>query len=54
MGKEVQIEIPMDVEIMGYEHTLRLGGPEEIREVINHEWLSQTVISSYMRYYIKI
>ena len=44
-----QIEVPMDPQIFGYETTLRLGGHDEIKELINHEWLSQTMVSIYIR-----
>ena len=44
-----QIEVPKDPQFFGYETTLRLGGHDEIKELINHEWLSQTTVSVYIR-----
>lgn len=55
MADAMTIQIPMEAEILGYEHTLRIGGKDaEIGEIINHEWLSQSCISVYLRYYIKL
>ena len=55
MKGEDTIKVPMDKSILGYKHTLRLGANAELQEILNdNEWLSQTVISVYLRYCIQL